>query len=512
METANRSFALTTAAILTALAAGAYLSQFVILPLHEDIVFVTQVTRNLISDGNLKNAGICYPFQVLRSNFQSTDPFFAPYVLSVFYFWPFFKLLGSTDFAFFIGQALLLLLLGKTLAKSEMGWRWAILTISAGVLTGTLVGSICFSPTQLLAICFMAYFWLRAESDSPPLTVWDDLLLGAVFFLRPEALFMGVLSVIRNVFKFSETKKRIRFLAVTAGTALLSIGAISWLRRVLGAASDPDCMSYLLLANVLAPGFRTLGLAYVPPATSVLHDPVIFRGFCQKVLLNLQMTFSSKTILRDRRDWELLILPLFPIALRKSRSGYYFPAYALLIFQVIVSAVLLPLPRHFDAAVFFVLWALIRDLKRVDDWTASRFNSLFQKGILLASIIALAIPLSSMAEGIRGSLRVRADLLDASQQAHRCVPQEAFVITDMPELWLWYGRGKMCCFVPFYHPDTMRLMLTKFPQAYLVMFLGSGRAGFPMEPFGRPLLNSLHHVKIYGPASDTLLPEHSMIK
>jgi hypothetical protein len=499
METDNHSFILATAAMLAALAAAAYLSRLVVLPLHQDIVFVTQVTRSLISDGNLKNSGLCFPFQVLRAGFQSTNPFFAPYVISVFYFWPFFKLLGSTDFAFYVGQAFLLLLLGKTLSKAEMGWRWAVLTISISILTGTLVGSICLSPTQLLSICFMAYFWLRSDRHSPPLTLWEDLLLGVVYYLRPEAVFIAVWSVIRNIFKFSETRKRARFLALTTGTALLSIVVIALICRRLGAAPIDDYTAVNLLSNVAAPGNSTLGLSHLPPVMSVFHDPTLFHRFCHKFLRNVQITLSSQSILRERSDWWVLILPLLLIAMRLSRAENYLPGYALLIFQVLLSAVFLPLARYYDSALFFLLWALIRDLKRFDEGAASRWHGLFQKGILLASAVALAIPLFSLADGIRGGLRMRGDLLDASRQAHERVPQEAFVITDMPELWLWYGRGKMCCLVPIHHPDTMRLILDRFPQAYMVMFLGDARAGFPLEPYGRPLLNSLRHVMIYGP-------------
>ena len=92
-------------------------------------------------------------------------------------------------------------------------------------------------------------------------------------------------------------------------------------------------------------------------------------------------------------------------------------------------------------------------------------------------------------------------MLDASRHAHRLVPQDAFVITDIPNLWLGYGQGKTCCYIPLHHPETTRRLLDKFPNAYLVMFSDELIAGYLLAPFHRPVLTSDHHVVIYGPAA-----------
>ncbi len=496
----NHSLSMTTAVFLAALAAIIYLSRLVVIPLHEDVSYVIQATWNLLSDGNLRNSGLCYAFQTLRPDFHFTNPFFGHYLVAVFYYWPFFKLFGATDFAFFLGQGVLLALLGVLIAKSGMGWRWSVLTISASVLTGTLVGSIITSPTQLIAICFMAYFWFRLEIQRTSQPRVDGLLIGMGSYCRPEAVFMGVLSTAQNALKCLDSRKRIRFIGLTVAFALLSIFALDASLRLLGATSDYDSKLVLLMSDVLAPRFQVLGLSHFPPLSDLFHDPVLFSGFFHKVIHHLIRNFGPSSLIWGPTERVLVILPFLFTAARISSLRNYAPAFMLLIFQIVLNAMLIPLARHYDAAFFFLLCTLARDLKRWSEQLVSKSRMLFQTAVLIVSALVWAGPLGALKEGIQGGLRRRTLMLAASEQAHRRVPQDAFVITDMPELWLWYGRGKMCCFVPLNNPGTMRLVLNKFPQGYMVMFLGDGRAGYPLAQFQRPLLSSARHVMIYGPA------------
>src|ERR1700690_2444564 len=90
-EKQNDLLMMTTAVFLAAIGAIIFLLHLAVIPLNEDVVYVTQVTRNLLHDGNLRNSGLCYAFQMLRPEFHSTMPFFGPYVVAVYFFIPFFK-------------------------------------------------------------------------------------------------------------------------------------------------------------------------------------------------------------------------------------------------------------------------------------------------------------------------------------------------------------------------------------------------------------------------------------
>ena len=118
---------------------------------------------------------------------------------------------------------------------------------------------------------------------------------------------------------------------------------------------------------------------------------------------------------------------------------------------------------------------------------------------LIGSGGLLAAELRGARQDILQALRIRTRILAASQEAHRLIPPNAFVITDFPQLWTWYGRGDFCCFVPLHHPETMRLILEKFPGAYIILFT-PGRAGYDMNQFDRAVVPSAK-VFILGPRS-----------
>jgi hypothetical protein len=184
----------------------------------------------------------------------------------------------------------------------------------------------------------------------------------------------------------------------------------------------------------------------------------------------------------------VLLLPVILASCKIVRLIDYWPVGILLGLQLLTNATMTSLGRYFDASVFFCLWTLTRDLKaRMDERSAS-LGRIFRGAILLAAAMLLAGQLRGWSRQIDLARLIRRRALAASGEAHRLIPRDAFVITDCPQLWTWYGLGDFCCFVPMGHPETLRLLLDKFPHAYILLFI-PGRAGYSMAPFHRPVLN-----------------------
>jgi hypothetical protein len=495
----NERWLLTATALLTGAAAILYIARLVVYPLHEDVAYVLHVTRSLVHGGDLKNSGLCFAFQTLRPDFHATQPFFAHYLAAVFYFWPFFKLFGATDFAFFFAQTFLLVVLGGLLAMSGLGWRWAVLTIAIGILARTFILSIVYSPTQLLAISLIAYFWLHLEKPAFPHPVVNGFVLGLSAACRPEAFFSGLLALVLITPRLQNPRRRLHFLGVSLLSTTLFMALFETIRRLMGGVSDYDNKLVLLFADVIAPRFDVLGVSDFPALGQLIHDPLLRTALIQKLFHNIGAIWHYPSLVWGPGEVVLMLSSFLLIATRNASLRKYLFVYALWFFQIMVNAALIPLSRHYDAAFFFILCAVLRDTKRFIEIRASTARQALEGILFLGSIALVIVTLRILPNGIKANLLSRHAQIEASEEAHRHVPADAFVITDMPELWLWYGQGKMCVFVPWHHPETMRKLLTKFPQAYMVMFLGEQRAGYPLQQFRRPLLSHAHHVMIYGP-------------
>jgi hypothetical protein len=495
----HRSLVMTTTAFLGFLAAVLAVHWRVILPLHEDVAYITQETYRLIQEGSLRSAGFVFPYQALRPESHSTSPFFAQYLLAVFYYWPFIKMLGTNDAAFFVGQSILLLVLASAVARSGLGWRWAVLTVALGILSRTILESFYASPSQLLALCLVAYFWLRFQGAITPRPALDGLLFGLSLYTRPEAAFIAVLSMGLWFLRTVDGPTRWRLAWRTVASFAITVLLLGVVRKLLGAASAADNRLELLMSDVLAPGFDVLELPHISPLSSVLRDPILLGRLVRKVVggfTHALLPWSSW----GRRDHLLVLLPLFLALARVSRLRDYVPLYLFFLFQALLNAMLLPMPRHSDAVFFLFLWNLALDMKRWLEAHTVVFHRVMQNGMLVVLGAACAVSLPDVRENTRQALTLRSLQLAASNEAHRLVPHDAFVITDRLELWLWYGRGEKCCFIPMHNPETMRLLLAKYPGAYVVLFCGNNRTGYPMEPFGRPLLSATRYATIYGPA------------
>jgi len=86
------------------------------------------------------------------------------------------------------------------------------------------------------------------------------------------------------------------------------------------------------------------------------------------------------------------------------------------------------------------------------------------------------------------------------------VPPDAFVITDNPSRCNWYVQLRYCCFAPW-NEKTMKALLKKFPDAYVLLFDGMNRIG---EGYQALLSNSTHVKKVINEV-EVFFPSNSSI-
>jgi hypothetical protein len=491
------SAAASVAVILLSLAAFLGLLPSLLMPLHEDVQYVTRAAWALLHNGNLSHSGVLIAFQVLRADFHFTSPYWLHYFTPVLYFYSIFLVFGATDWAFYIGQAILIFGIGRLLVKSGMGWRGSTFVLAVSILTHTIFGSICESASQLPSMAILAYFWLSWEDEKAPNPLLQGMLLALGWDCRVEAFVIGMIAVFLNSRRWTNRRARASFILRAVAAAGVMLLALSVLRRALGAPSSHDQEMLVWMSDILAPGYDTWGLASLPSFHDVLVNPSLWGRLLTKVLWNAGRSFTATSLLRQRPDGLILLLPLILAPFRMIRLRNYWLVGTLLALQLFMNATMASLSRYFDAPIFFCLWTLTRDLKNwIDDRTPA-FGTIFRAGLLITSGLLLAGQLRGWRRKVGQAQFYRTQILAASEEAHRLVSRDAFVITDFPQLWTWYGRGDFCCFVPLHHPDTMRLILEKFPRAYIILFT-PGRAGYSMAPFHRAVVTSAR-ILILGP-------------
>jgi len=475
-------------------------------PLHEDVAYITQAVRSLISNGHLASSGFCFPFQALSPEFTGDNPVFAHYLTAIFYYWPFMVIFGASDVVFYGAQALLLIVLLALVSRSGMGWRWGALLVAVSILLHTLVDSICFSPSQLLAIVLAAVFFTFSEKEKGFRADVLGSLLAIACFCRPEAVVVGVYAFLKQV-RFQEAARRYSWFIRFGIGFVVMVSCLLLLRKALGGAGSSDNQMVLLMANVVAPGFSVLESATLPTRAEFFQSPSLFKGVLEKIGVHLVELPYRTSVLRHRLDWMMVFVPFLFIAVRPSAWRHYRLAGVLLVAQTLLNAALLPLPRHYDAAFFFLLWAIVKDIQVWWDKSGAMVKRIAGGLGLLWLAYRLWLPVLN-SPSLLTSLELRHQALTMSQKVHALVPRDAFVITNRMELWSWYGEGRMSCYLPLSNPETMRLLLQRFPDSYVVLFMDAAYALSFQGMMQRPvLLSAQEGVVVYGPKAAATDPD-----
>jgi hypothetical protein len=480
----NRLLAAVLLGLLVSLAISRFAAEAVD-PLNEDMSMVVQSARVLAETGSLKDVGSSVAFQVLRGGPGFAQPFWFHYLGPVLYFGAIFKILGSSDVAFYAGQIALLVLCAMVLWRKGLRLDEAVGLIALAVLSGTLTGSLFWSPTQLPALTVILFLWEQWDEESS----WKSALangtvagLGMQF--RPETLFVFMLYLILAPRKIAHPLSKRRFSLICAGAFIATCLAFAGARKALGAAGSSDHAFYTLGTNIAARGFGTLSLPEKTSLFKFLSDESLRRALVAKSSRVVLGVLHGATSLWSRPDRYFLGLVFILCLLDVIPPRRYVALGWVLLAQVALNSLVLDEGRYYDYIFFLALCMALQDLR------ALLWARLERPCAMLALTLAVACwgidPLIHSGSTLQSHLYWRRSDLLSTGKARGIVPPDAHVITDYWERWQWYGHGRYACFSPINAPETMRRMIAMYPEAYVVLFRGYQRVGASSEGITLP--------------------------